>query len=500
MKRLLSATLSGFRAEVVYAEGVFNRGLPGFSIVGLANSEIQESKERVKAALSSIGFNLPPLKVVINLAPSQTQKSGTHFDLAIALLIFFQKSEIDLSDYFVFGELGLDGAIKDTQSIYPLIVSLYKDQKIKKAIIPTQSLQKLSNIPEIELIPVSHIQEAISFLEGKIKLDSQKTQEIEYPFIEITGERYYYLREFIEDFSEIKGQRLAKRAALIAASGFHNMLLEGSPGIGKSMIAKRIRYILPPMKKSEILKVAKLQALSGIEPTFKPIRPFRHPHHSSTKASIFGGGAKEAKVGEVALADSGVLFFDELPHFSKDILEALREPLEDNKIVISRVNSKIEYETSFLFIAAQNPCPCGNLLNPNSVCRCTEAEIAKYKNRLSEPFLDRIDIFVQMQENDNDTDKISSSELFEQVLIAFKMQKARSQEVFNGKLSDSQIEEYCKLDSESSALLDSARSRFGLSMRSVSKIKKVARTIADLDESEIIQKKHLLEALSLRRR
>ncbi len=500
MKRLLSATFSGFEAILVEAEGAFSRGLPGFSIVGLANNEIQESKERVKSALSSIGFNFPPLKVLVNLAPSDIEKNGTHFDLGIALLLYFQQNEGEFDNIFVFGELGLDGAIKDTPLIYPLILSLYNQGVLKSALVPKASAQKLSKIPNIAIYGIETLQNAIEFIKNKDAIAPFESSELESKFLELGGQKYYYAEDFAEDFFQVVGQAIAKRAALIASAGFHNILLEGSPGVGKSMIAKRMRYILPPLELNEILKIAKRISLDGSEPDFKPIRPFRAPHHTSTKSSIFGGGTKNASIGEVGLADSGICWFDELPHFSKPILEAMREPMEDNKIRISRVHSKIEYPAEFLFIGSQNPCPCGNLLSATKECRCTELELQRYKNRLSDPFLDRIDIYVQMQEGESDTHKINSKEMFDGVLKSFKAQKERGQNRLNGKLNEAQISQYCTLDSESSELLQSAVGRFGLSMRSVDKVKKVARTIADLESSDGIKKPHILEALSFRRR
>jgi magnesium chelatase family protein len=288
---------------------------------------------------------------------------------------------------------------------------------------------------------------------------------------------------------------------LISASGFHNIIFEGVAGCGKSMISKRLRYILPPLKIEEILENAKLDSLNSIEPNFKAIRNFRSPHHSSTRSSIFGGGSREAKIGEIALANGGVLFFDELPHFDKAILEALREPLEDNRVLISRVNSKVEYQTNFLFIGALNPCPCGNLFSKTKECNCSEVDVKRYRSKLSEPLMDRIDIFVQMSDVELDkSSQISSSEMFKSVLSAFDMQISRGQERLNGKLSESDIKKYCTLDEPLEELLNRAVKSFNLSFRSINKILKVARTIADLDGSNSIQKSHLLESISFRSR
>jgi len=313
--------------------------------------------------------------------------------------------------------------------------------------------------------------------------------------------KYYYEENYESNFKEVKGQMVAKRAAIIAAAGMHNLFMEGNPGCGKSMIAKRIKDILPPMEEKELLSIAKHQFLDGQVPTFKAIRPMRAPHHTATSASIFGGGSGQAKIGEVALASNGILFFDEIPHFSKQILEAMREPLQDRKVLIARVNAKIEYDADIMFIAAQNPCPCGNLLSKLQVCRCSEMEVKRYANKLSDPFLDRIDLFVVMQEvKSTDVGDVTSEAMHKAVLEAFSMQKSRKQIRLNGKLNEDEIEKYCNLNNDAKSILESAIEKFGLSHRGIASIKKIARTIADLNTHEKIEKKDILEALSYRRR
>ena len=499
MKKINCATFVDGEAKIVEVESSYVRALPSFSIVGLASNSILEARERVKSALTSIDYKFPPLKITINLSPSDVKKSGSHFDLPIALSLALQKESIDFEDCFVFGELGLDGKVKDSSSIFPLILSLKEKIQDLKVLIPQESVKKVSKIPGVKIYYAQNLKEAVEFFKEEHKKEAECLQ-IESKFIE-KDKRYYYLGEFPLDFIDVKGQEVAKRAALIAAAGMHNILFEGSPGCGKSMISKRLRYILPPMSLEEILEVARIESLDKKEPSFKPIRPFRSPHHSSTKASIFGGGSNSAKIGEVALSHRGILFFDELPHFSKMVLEALREPLEDRKILISRVHSKIEYKTDFMFIGAMNPCPCGNLLSKTKECRCTELEIQRYKNRLSEPFLDRIDLYVQMSEiSKDDKATIGSKEMFEKVLRAFEFRLKRGQKEFNARLENQDLEKFCILDNNAKDILDSAIDRFSLSQRSINKIKKVARTIADLDESESISKPHILEALSFRKR
>ena len=481
-KKINSATLDGFIAKNVEVESSFTRALPGFSIVGLGSQSIQESKERVKSALLNNDFEFPPLKIVINLSPSDLKKEGSHFDLPIALSILFHNRDINLNEYLVLGELGLDGRIKDTNSIFPIILSL----KPKKVIIPFESAKKVSKIPGIEIYPFSHLSEFNEFNPEKIE-----NSEFNYDFINIEGKKYYYKNDFELDFKDVIGQNDAKEAALIAAAGFHNILFEGSPGVGKSMIINRLRYIMPPMSLEEILEIEKLKAIEGKDVDFSPIRPYRFPHYSSTKAAIFGGGSRGAKIGEIAFANKGILFFDELPHFQKDVLENLRLPLQDKKMLISRVNNKIEYETDILFAAAMNPCPCGNLLSEKE-CRCTDLEIRRYKNRISEPLYDRIEIYHQMLEDD-DTSTISSKEMFEKVLIAFEMQKGK----FNANLPENYK---FNIENEARDILDKAIRNFTLSKRSEFNILKVSKTVANLDKRDKIKKEDILKALKYRRR
>ncbi len=502
MKKVRCATYEGIDAKIVDVESTLTKGLPSFSIVGMASTAITESKERVKSALLSNDFSFPPKRITFLLAPSELVKSGSQFDLSMALLILLNDNDTDLNEWFVFGELGLDGSVKENIQLYPLILSLANQGLISKAVVPYESLQKLSKIPNVAFYGVKNLNEAVTLLQNQESaLPNIKQSDIDYPYYEIGTQKYYYVKEYAEDFIDVKGQDIAKRAALIAAAGFHNILLEGSPGCGKSMIANRLRYILPPMTASEILDVAKLEVIEGYEPAFKPYRTLKNPHHSSTPASIFGGGSHKAKIGEVGLANNGILFFDELPHFSKAVLESLREPMQDAKIRISRVNSKVEYPAKFLFVGAMNPCPCGNLLDIDKECRCSDLEVQKYKNRLSEPFLDRIDLNVVMQNvTPEDKASFSSKEMHKMVVEAHIFCKQRGQKDFNAYLSDKELDIFCRLNDESTEILQAATERFSLSFRSIKKVQKVARTIADLDKSDVIEKKHILEALSYRRR
>jgi len=501
VNRLTCATLEGVNAQVVEVEATFTKGLPGFAVVGLASTDIQEAKERVKSALLTNEFVFPPLKITIGLSPSEIKKNGSHFDLSLALLIALNKKSFEEAGLFVFGELGLDGRVKSSSMIFPIILSLKEQGLIKRAIVPKEAISYLSHISGIDFIAVETLKEAIVLL-GKGEFTAN-VKKFNYDAKSFTLDKtaYYYEEKYESDFLDVKGQMVAKRAALIAAAGMHNLFMEGNPGCGKSMIAKRIKNILPPMQEVELLSIAKHQFLDGQTPTFKAIRPMRSPHHTATSASIFGGGSGQARIGEVALASKGILFFDEIPHFSKQVLEAMREPLQDKKVHIARVNAKIEYEADIMFLAAQNPCPCGNLLSKVKACRCTEMEIKRYANKLSDPFLDRIDLFVVMQEvQSSDKGDVTSEAMHKAVIEAFKIQKQRKQVRLNGKLTEDEIETYCMLNDEAKKILEGAIGKFGLSHRSIASVKKIGRTIADLNGNEKIEKRDIFEALSYRRR
>ncbi len=498
-KKFICATLADNQALKVDVESAFVRALPGFSIVGMTNLSIQESKERIKSALAYIKYKFPAQKITVSMSPSDLKKEGSHFDLGIALLLYMQKELFSCEEFYIFGELGLDGDVKSTTSIFPILLSLASKEVSLKAIVPKEIVSKINQIPNVDAFGVQSLSEAIEF----IKSDKKSSQVDDFAYknmIEIESQKYFYEKNFELDFADVKGQNRVKRAMVISAVGMHNILLEGSPGCGKSMSIKRLRHIMPPMSMSEMLQSNAYSCMSGDEEELNAKRAFRSPHHSSSKPSIFGGGSAKAMAGESALAHNGILFFDEFPHFSKSVLEALREPLEDNQILISRVNSKVKYETKFLFAAAQNPCPCGNLLSTSKECRCSDLDIKRYKNRVSEPLMDRVDIYVQMSEEYEDRSDKNSEEMFDEVLKAFAFQKRRGQIELNAKLSEKALQEIANLNKEAQDILDKASMQFALSHRSVHKIESIARSIADIDESEKVQKVHILEALSFRRR
>ncbi|MBQ3168101.1 YifB family Mg chelatase-like AAA ATPase [Campylobacter sp.] len=501
MKSLKCACLNN-KLHLINIESTLLRALPGFEIVGLASVTIKEAATRVKSALAALkDFTLPAMKIVINLSPSDVKKDGSHFDLAIALLVLLQKEHFD-SDYFVFGELGLDGKLRSSAELFSVLLFLSTHVKYAKILLPKDIALKAAMIPNFEVYAVDNLAQARDFFLNDEFRDSCKVDAVHPIFnnvIEIAGRKFVPNLNYELDFIDIKGQERAKRASMIAAAGMHNILFEGSPGCGKSMSAKRLPYIMPPQSLDEILLASAYESLNSNSSDFSAIRAFRSPHHTSTRSSIFGGGSGMAKIGEVALANGGVLFFDEFPHFGKQILESLREPLEDYKINISRVNSKVSYDTKFLFVAAMNPCPCGNLFSKNSTCICTDKEIAKYQNTISSPILDRIDIYCAMGEiGQDDAPSLSSKQMSDMVLNAFKHQIERGQSELNGKLSDADISKYCILENEAKEVLNRAITSYNLSQRGINKTLKVGRTIADLRDSQIISKSDIMESLSYR--
>lgn len=517
VNKMYCATQDGLDSKVVEVEATFTRGLPAFNITGLASSSIKESQHRVSSALTNLGIEFPPLKLNVNLSPSDLPKNGSQFDLPIALLIAASKESMVLEDWFAFGEVGLDGAIKNVPLIYPMLLDIALNYPNAKVILPYEAKELFNRIPNLQTNFAKDIIEALEILRGNVT-SVYENKDFDFASLEICGEKYYYHNVFENDFIEVKNQDRAIYASLIAVCGFHNILLEGSPGCGKSMIAKRMQYILPPLSLNEMIESVKLQAFNEQTLSYYPKRSFRAPHQSASKASILGSASQfKVNPGEIALAHNGMVFFDELPYFKRDILEALREPLENNKLAISRVHSKVIYDTSFLFVAAMNPCPCGNLLSTTKECRCKDSEIRNYRNHLSEPFLDRIDLYVQMQEQIQDSRisqhsyknpypfKLDSKSMQEVVFKVFARQIKRGQKdsnnriIFNGKLSEMQVEKYCMLDEECKSLLEQAKMRFNLSYRGEQKVRKIARTLADIYDNDNIQKQHILEALSFRR-
>lgn len=497
---VLSATLQGLRVEFVQVEADVSNGLPMFHLVGYLSSEVKEAGDRVRSAIRNSGFVLPAKKMVINLSPANIRKKGTIFDLPIAVSVLSALEEFDekqLKEVLFVGELSLDGSMKRVPGILPIVLEAQK-QGIKRCIIPKENQKEGELVAGIDVIGVSSLQEVCEILKGNIKdrtrLNSPKAIQI------FTPENY-------DDFADIKGQHLVKRAAEIAVAGNHNLLMQGATGAGKTAIAKRIPSILPPLTLEESIELTMIYSILGEvdeEHPLKTRRPFREVNATITQAMLLGGG-KIPRPGEISLAHKGVLFLDEIAEFPRSVMEALRKPMEDHDIKIVREKGEYEFPADFLLVAAMNPCPCGNYPDLNR-CTCTSTQIQNYLGKLSQPFLDRIDLCVEVQKvqyNDlaGDAKEESSQEIRERIIRAREIQAKRYQGegiLTNAQIGMQRVEEFCHLETAEKEIMQKAYERLGLSARSYHKVLRVARTIADLDGKEFIEGKHLREALSYR--
>lgn len=497
--KIKSASIIGVNILEIAVEVDISAGLPCFDMVGLLNSEVKESKERVRTAIKNQGINIPPKRITVNLSPVNVRKVGNYFDLPIAIGIL-KSTEVITSDVtddvLVVGELGLNGEIKRVDGILTIVSGAY-EKGYKKVILPSENVDEGSIIEGIEVYGVSTLLEAVILINEN--MPKSKSANCGYDKLKITD------NEYVDDFIEIYGQESTKKAAVVAACGMHHMLMVGSPGSGKSMIASRMPSIMPKPDISECMEITKIYSVAGLldEKSFIDKRPYRAPHHSISDVALVGGG-KIPKPGEITLAHKGVLFIDELAECKRDTIDLLRQPMESKKIVINRASGTYEFPADFMLVSATNPCKCGYYPD-RSKCCCNDYQVNNYMGRISGPVLDRIDICVHVSPVDlkiikNEVKGLSSKEMKQMVERGRKMQieRYKSSRIYNSSLSPAMIKKYCEMTKESKELLEQSYERFRLSLRAYYKIIKVARTIADIEGAKIIEKRHISEALNYR--
>lgn len=505
--QIITATVIGIDAYRICVEVDLNLSLPSIVIVGLPDTAVSEAKERVRSAIKNAGFVFPNKKVIINLAPADIKKEGTNYDLPIAIGILAEGEMLDaheLETTAFIGELSLDGSLRGVNGILPIVAGL-KNFGVEKIIIPAENAKEAAIIPNIKIFPAQNLAQVVEHLQ----IDSQNKLK---PF-SMNANQYLSEKNDIEplfDFKDVKGQQKAKRALEIAAAGAHNLLMMGSPGSGKTLLSKCFASILPPLELEEAIELTKIYSVSGLLKNDNPLivrRPFRSVHHSASAVSIIGGGSNP-KPGEITLAHKGVLFLDEIVEFPRSVLEVLRQPLEDNEVIISRAQISIKYPADFMLLGAMNPCPCGFLGDSQKICSCSEFNITRYRQKLSGPLLDRIDMQIEVPRlssdellNKNFTAE-SSADIRKRVIAARKIQMERYKDeigseriLTNSQLSAKLVKKYCKLDEKSETLLKSAIIKFNLSGRAYDRILKLSRTVADLDGAKDINANHIAQTL-----
>ncbi len=502
LAKVTSGAIVGLDGAIVEVEVDISSGLPAFMIVGLPDAAVQEAKERVRAAIRNSGGTFPMKRIVVNLAPADLKKAGPAYDLPIAVGILLSSEQVsaDITDTMLLGELSLDGSLRHTNGVLPL-VALAHDEEIPNVIVPEADAGEASLIEGVKVIPIASLAQLVSHLQGESLVPEYKPETIpdrDLPLINIT------------DLAHIKGQEHVKRALEVAAAGGHNMIMCGPPGSGKTLLARALPTILPPMTNDEALEVTKIYSVSGLLPSDTPMvrqRPFRSPHYTISNAGLVGGGAWP-KPGEISLSHRGVLFLDELPEFGHSLLEVLRQPLEDKVVTISRAQGRVTFPSSFMLVGAMNPCPCGYYGDPFHKCTCPSSLVSRYQRRISGPFIDRVDIFAEVPHIDYE--KLTDDRLGEpsgKVQVRVTAARTRQLERFKGtrltsnaEMTPAEIRELCHVEDAAQSLLQAAMKQLYLSARAFHRVLKLALTIADLESSDIIKAHHVAEAIQYRPR